>query len=139
MENLIDMFQMQLNKYKELEKSVDRQMELLIKLDDAGFQKEIQATETLMYELSRVGREIDKIDLTHDKAAIVGLNKQIQMIAAAVRKKNAYNQVLVQKRMHFIQFNVNAATSTIADSSYSSVGSAGEHSVSKIKMFDQSI
>lgn len=135
---MLKQLQIQLTNYKKLYEYVNKQHELLLKLDDGNFQKLTQEIEILIDAIKNQDRTMISLK-GMDGGPVKKLQQEIQDIAGQIRKINQTNEVLIQNRINFIGFNINVATQTKADMSYAAGGNETSSGVSKLKMFDQSI
>lgn len=135
---MLKQLQIQLTNYKKLYEYVNKQHELLLKLDDGNFQKLTQEIEILIDAIKKQDRTMISLK-GMDGGPVKKLQQEIQDIAGQIRKINQTNEVLIQNRINFIGFNINVATRTKADMSYAAGGNETSSGVSKLKMFDQSI
>lgn len=153
MEYLINIVKNQVAQYKQLQKNVLEQRDLLVKLislefKGSEFQKQTHKIEIIMSNIRILERNKQKwlVDNKHDLAELLRqnvylsqLSNEIMILANNIKMLNECNQILLKNKMDFITFNINVLTQTTSNASYQAGGDLPADSLKKIKMFDQSI
>lgn len=72
------------------------------------------------------------------KQPIIERGEMLRALAAHLKKKTAHSKKLIHKQLHFIDYNVNILTGTVAGETY---GGSGVHNGAyrQRKMFDESV